>query len=298
MTSPYNAGNTGHGILLEQGSSYNVVGTPTSGNVIGWNKISGIALTGEETINNNIQGNLIGSTNPEWFTSGNLHEAPNSYYGISLSQGTNNNWIGSQDGPNKILTSQGAGILINSSNDNQVTANLIGTDGGTNHWGNADGGIAIMNGSGNRIAYNEVAYNRGDWGGIFIYGTSATGNSLTSNSIHHNSGSGVFLSGGANQAISPPELTISSSTLSGTTCPNCSVDIYTDSQDEGRYFEYHLVADAAGMFSWDGKYTEPFITAITTDLSNNSSAFSAPVAAPNKSGILFFLPAILSASQQ
>jgi hypothetical protein len=53
--------------------------------------------------------------------------------------------------------------------------------------------------------------------------------------------------------------------VSGTACPGCTVDIYSDSADEGKVCEGSTTADASGRFTFDKKPAGPFVTATATE---------------------------------
>ena len=63
----------------------------------------------------------------------------------------------------------------------------------------------------------------------------------------------------------------------GTACPNCTVDVYSDDEDEGRVYEGSTTADDAGDWTFDGSPEGPNVTATATDAAGNTSEFSAPV---------------------
>jgi hypothetical protein len=73
-----------------------------------------------------------------------------------------------------------------------------------------------------------------------------------------------------------------SSSITGTACAGCTVEIFSDAEDEGRIFEGTAVADASGNFTFTraGLLTGPNITATATDHKGNTSEFSAPKRIP------------------
>jgi parallel beta-helix repeat protein len=86
----FDYGNSRHGVMVENGASDNHIGglNPGEGNWIGWNKGSGIYLTGSATTGNLVEGNVIGApVNWGW-------EASNGEHGIGIYDGANGNWIG------------------------------------------------------------------------------------------------------------------------------------------------------------------------------------------------------------
>ncbi|MCK4470967.1 MAG: right-handed parallel beta-helix repeat-containing protein, partial [Anaerolineae bacterium] len=180
------AGNEGHGILIANGSTDNFIGGTGSGegNWIGWNHQDGIRLSGSNTQDNYILGNVIGAPfNWAW-------EAPNHHHGIGVYDGAHDNWIGdgTPPGGNTVLASRWSGVAIVNSNTNWVVYNRIGTNGAGINWGNAFYGVHVVGGANNAIVLNEIAYNGTHAGeaGVRIDGTGATGNAITQNSIHDN----------------------------------------------------------------------------------------------------------------
>ena len=271
------AGNEGHGILIANGSTDNFIGGTGSGegNWIGWNHQDGIRLSGSNTQDNYILGNVIGAPfNWAW-------EAPNHHHGIGIYDGAHDNWIGdgTPPGGNTVLASGWSGVAIVNSNTNWVVYNRIGTDGAGINWGNAFYGVNVVGGANNAIVLNEIAYNGTHAGeaGVRIDGAGATGNAITQNSIHDNDGAGIELVNNGN--INLPAPTISQADcqgpVAGTACVNCIIEIFSDNADEGRVYE-DFTTGPTGAFSWNGTLNGPNVTATARDSNNNTSPFSAP----------------------
>lgn len=283
-------GNLQCGILLDDGASDNIIGgnNQLDANWIANNHQDGIRLTGGSTTNNSVKNNTLGAPN------GILGPMANKLNGISLVFGAHDNTIGGPGVGNTILASGSNGIYIGfSSDNNSVRENMIGTD-GTRNWGNTNNGISLWDVSGTLISKNEIAFNNGtsstNYGGILIQTVGSISNTISENSIHDNGGPGIILLSGANGAIAPPLLSRYGNTVRGTTCSGCTVEIFSDAQDEGRYFEGSVVADTAGDFSWSGNFQEDFITATATDPALNTSMFSTAIPAPFPWSM--FMPAI------
>jgi hypothetical protein len=68
--------------------------------------------------------------------------------------------------------------------------------------------------------------------------------------------------------------------ISGTACPNCIVEIFSDPDDQGLVYEGSIQADADGNFSFQGTVQGPMVTATGTDLLGNTSQFSEAVSVP------------------
>jgi hypothetical protein len=65
--------------------------------------------------------------------------------------------------------------------------------------------------------------------------------------------------------------------VEGTTVPNGTVEIFSDSTNQGRLYEGSTVADGTGRFTWTGIPTGPFVTVTVTDPSGSTSEFSNPL---------------------
>ena len=169
-------------------------------------------------------------------------------------------------------------------NGNTVKGNYIGT--------NAAGTAAIPNNTGVVIAGgaqnntiggtaagegNLIAFNTGD--GVHVDDSGTTGNTIRGNSIHSNGGKGIENVDGGNIELAPPVITGFGSVM-GTACPNCTIDVYSDDEDEGRVYEGSTTADNAGDWTFDGSPEGPNVTATATDAAGNTSEFSAPVERP------------------
>lgn len=163
-----------------------------------------------------------------------------------------------------------------------ITGNYIGTDiSGQGPLGNAGDGIWMDGGVGNVIGPNNIiAYN--GTSGITIRNPETIKNTITQNSIHDNGVDGVtgiFLSIGGNTDLLPPvilDFDLEQGTARGITCPNCIVELFSDETRQGRIFEGQVTASDTGIFvlDVDHSFSGPHLTAITTDLEGNSSAFS------------------------
>jgi len=81
-----------------------------------------------------------------------------------------------------------------------------------------------------------------------------------------------------------------SASVSGTTCPECIVEVFSDAEDEGRVYEGYAIADGNGNWTWTGSPSGPYVTATATDEAGNTSPFSAPLMVWRK---WIYLPVIL-----
>jgi CSLREA domain-containing protein len=170
-------------------SSNNIIGgtTPGARNLISGNNEAGISIREAGTTGNNVQGNLIGT---DW--TGTI-ALGNSWAGVHIDEGSNNNTIGG-DTPEErnIISGNLFGVTIEGSNTtgNQVSGNFIGLDvSGTVAIGSGieGDGVEINNAPGNFIGGtvadegNIISGNGGS--GIWIHGNDATGNIIRGNII-------------------------------------------------------------------------------------------------------------------
>jgi len=275
-------GNQGFGILVENGSTDNVIGGNGSGegNLIAYNHKTGIQLQGSGTQNNLIAGNVLG-TPIHW-----AWEAGNGWHGIGIYDGANNNRVGTIDpgAGNTVLASGWSGVVVVNSSDNAIVANRIGTDGADVQWGNAYYGVHVAgSGLGNAITFNEIAYNGthngqdGAEAGIEI--DTSWSNTISQNSVHDNDGPGIALVNSGNTDLPAPTITQAScqGPVSGTAGgPLWHIEIFSDGSDEGRVYEGSAQVEPSGNWSWNGKPSGPHLTATARAQSNDTSPFSAP----------------------
>jgi hypothetical protein len=158
--------------------------------------------------------------------------------------------------------------------------NLIGGDvpgAGNLISGFIHDGISIS-GAGNRVAHNEIYGNAEH--GVQVTGATALTNTLSQNSIYANSGLGIDLVDGGNSELSAPVVLTydtTAGTAGGIACPGCTVELFSDEGDEGRWFEGAVTADASGDWSFDkgSAFVGLHVHATTTDGAGNTSEFSA-----------------------
>ena len=267
------------GIWIAPNATDNLIGGsgPRERNVISGNELYGLSISGAGATGNVVKGNLIGVD-----ASG--EKALQNRYGLVLSVGAQGNTIGgtSPGDANVISGNQSSGMLIRGpdTSNNLIVGNYIGTDAsgqepldnGTGIWlldgavSNTIGGLEA--GEGNVIAHSGID-------GLLVEGTGTRDNTIRGNSIYSNSREGIFLEEEGNANLPAPTL-IGASPVSGTACPNCIVDIYSDSAGEGRIHEGWTTADVDGHFSFERSPGGPFITATATDSQGNTSPFSVP----------------------
>ncbi|MCJ7695037.1 MAG: right-handed parallel beta-helix repeat-containing protein, partial [Anaerolineaceae bacterium] len=276
----FDYGNEEFGILIEDGSSNNVIGgIGGNRNLIAFNGKTGIQIEGATTMNNQVIGNVLGAP-IHW-----AWAAGNGWHGIGIYDGAHDNQIGTNDfgNGNIVLASGWSGIVIVNSSNNSVVGNRIGTDGDSIQWGNNFYGVGVVgNGIANIISNNEIAFNGSvdrldeEEAGIKI--DYSWGNTISQNSIHDNDGPGIQLVSGGNTDLPAPTITQASCTggVSGTAGgPAWIIEIFSDGSDEGRIYEATVISGGSGWV-WKGKPSGPNLIATARAQSNDTSQFSVP----------------------
>jgi titin len=273
-------GTQGTGIQIAGGAHDNTIGgtAPEERNVVSGNDLNGVEISAAH--DNLVIGNYIGTDASGMVAIGNGRS------GVLINLGAQGNIIGGKaSGEGNVISGNGSrGVYIYASGtvSNTVSGNYIGTDAtGTAALGNQRDGIYIGEPTGgaqsNTIGPgNIIAYNGGN--GIRVDGPDTIGNKITQNSIMDNANLGIDNYYGGNDELTPP--TIISATddfVSGTACPNCTVEIFSDPEGEGKTYEGTTTADGDGNFSWTGSVAGPYVTATATDASGNTSEFSCMV---------------------
>lgn len=281
----------GTGIVVTQGT-WSIGGTAAgTGNLVSGNAGSGLTLTNCASCT--VQGNLIGTN-----VAG-TGKIPNGSHGIRVDINATIGGLSPEAG-NLISGNTEDGILIAGHNlqwaeSVLVYGNRIGLSSTNGPLGNGSHGIELGNafsnddparsvfigapglaGSANVIAHNKLS-------GITVGNNSKwieiRGNSMFSNGDSGNLG--LFVFPAANDEIDPP--TISGlGPLHGTACASCTVDIYSDSADEGKVYHGAVTADASGNWTFGGAVTGPNVTATATNASHSTSMFSPPLTLPGQ----------------
>jgi len=278
------------GIRIRGGARDNTIGgsTTSARNVIAGNGHSGVLIHDPGTDGNIVSGNYIGTD-----ASGEV-ELGNDI-GVNIFNGPQGTLVGGLTaGERNVIADSRRGILIHTgiTQNNSVIGNYIGTDAsGENALPNLTGielseGVlnntigGVVAGEGNLIAFNVEAGVRvdGEFG-------APLGNTIRGNSVHTNGGKGIENLNGGNGELPPPVVTGFGS-VNGTACADCTVDVYSDDEDEGRIYEGTVVADTAGNWTFDGQPAGPNATATATDAAGNTSEFSIPVPEPSAGSML------------
>jgi hypothetical protein len=211
--------------------------------------------------------------------------------GIAISGDARHNVIGGDRsagtgpfGQGNLLSQNAVGIDLSTSGTtlNTITGNLVGTDAaGADTLGNSGSGVIISEGAHeNTIGPdNVIAHNGG--GGVVVQHQGSEHNTITQNSIHDNGSAGITLGAGGNADLAGPilfDFDLGAGTLVGATCSHCTVEVFSDSSDEGADYQGRTTADGTGYFAFDKgvPLTGPHLTATTTDVDGNTSGFSLP----------------------
>jgi len=275
-------GGGGVGIGSPSGGSFNRIGgtRPGERNVISGNGI-GVGVGGPGCIGNLVLGNFIGTDITGMQPLGNVAE------GVGLGVSGRTLVGGTTPAERNIISGNGReGIEVQQSYS-CVLGNYIGTDvSGKVALGNRWIGIGVGVGQcgaehnviqGNLIAHTTFSFSEQEIGGVGIWVDSYPYNTIRGNSIYGNAGKGIVTSNGGNNMLASPVIsTVTETSVSGTACPGCTVEIFSDAEDEGRVYEESAIADGNGNWTWTGSLSGPYVTATATDEAGNTSAFSAP----------------------
>jgi hypothetical protein len=240
-------------------------------NLISGNLGSGISLGDQNSL---ILGNLIGTDISGTQALGN---------GIGIGLGGQHILVGGTTALERnTIADNHVGIDVNTAGAeyNWIAGNVIGTDAtGTLPLGNREMGVRMRDyAAHNFIQGNTIAFNRGEWwkvGGVYV--ERSPYNSIRRNSIYSNIGVGIVLDQGGNQMLPAPViLAVTETNVSGTACPGCTVEIFSDIEDEGQFYEGTVIADASCnfIFNKDSPLIGLHVTATATDQEGNTSEFS------------------------
>jgi hypothetical protein len=285
--------NWNHGIDINFGAAFNVVGgtEPGQRNVVSGNDKRGIEISHNNTAQNQVIGNFVGTT-----VNGNGAAAytANRSSGIQLKDRVHNNLVAynvtANNGENGIiLDNYGTCCLVG----NRIEHNRVGIGINGQPLGNVFYGVRIwapgsMIGPGNIIAHNRV--------GIQVQGQANDGNTITQNSIFGNTGLGIDIEplgqvnqndaedgdSGANQQLNFPEIESATATsVAGRACANCTVEVFiadgaADAYGQGKTLIGTGVAAGDGAFTVavSGVAEGDSVTATATDADGNTSEFA------------------------
>lgn len=172
---------------------------------------------------------------------------------------------------NTISNNRTNGITVKAASGTQIIENVVEAN-------LADGISLSADANNSLVEQNSVKLNG-------IYGIEVAGslgtlrNRLTRNGVTDNGSDGISVRDGANAGIQRPSIQfdIPSLTLTGTGAqPNATIEVFSDSANEGAFYETTLSADGSGTFSYtfSAPPTGSFITVTQTDGDGNTSAFA------------------------
>jgi hypothetical protein len=176
------------------------------------------------------------------------------------------------------ITTDGNFSLDVRSPDNVIAGNFMGLAAdGITPLATAGFQVASMR-DGNIIQGNRMANSTS----ASIWADGAQANTIRRNSIWANPFKGIFLENGANNNLIAPVLSLSAAGGSGTTCPGCTVELFLDEGNQGRFYLNSVAANIAGAFSFPAycPLSATYLTATVTDLQGNTSEFSEYQAIP------------------
>jgi len=274
------------GVALHSGAQNNTIGGDQhigtvplgQGNLVSGNKGQGIIIS-DGASHNTIVGNYVGTDVSGTAAWGNI-------IGIEMNVASYNQVIG-----NLVSSNTGGGIQLwgtSTTHDNTISGNRIGTDAsGGNALGIQSIGVGIHDGASHNIIGpdNLIAYNRN--GGILVTDPSSLYNTVTRNSIHDNDGGGIGLLDGGNMDLQAPyflEFDLGAGAVTGWAGANRTVEIFSESRDEGKIYEGQTTADGLGDFAFhkSASFAGPRLTATATDADGNTSEFSNPISGIRK----------------
>lgn len=279
-TRAITSGTEGTGI--SSGGAYNRVGgtTPAERNVISGKEI-GIDVSAAGSVGMLVIGNLIGTNITGTGSIG------NAWTGVQLAYGSRAVVGGATPAERNVISGSGRQGIEVASEYNFVLGNYIGTDvSGSAALGNQGTGIRVVTWlggaehniiQGNRIAHTGFSFSGQEHDGVGVLIDSYPHNTLRRNAIYGNAGKGIETVNGGNDMLAAPVITAAAETgVSGTACRGCTVEIFSDQEDEGQVYEGTAISDGNGNWSWTESLNGPYVTATATDKAGNTSAFSAP----------------------
>jgi parallel beta-helix repeat protein len=258
------------------GASFNRIGgtNPGEGNLVSGND-AGVSVEGAGTAGNLVLGNWIGTD-----VSG-AKSLPNYWGGLHLGVGGRVLAGGADAAGRNVVSGNsrsanwGWGVRVEGAH-HYLAGNYVGIDAtGSGALANGGAGVWLRFSENSFIQGNVIAHNTE--GGVVV--ESYASNTLRRNSIYGHSVGGIRLLGG-NESLAAPVITaVNPTSVSGIACPGCTVEFFSDAEDEGRFYEGATVADDSGRFELrkPSRLTGPYITATATDREGNTSEFSQPV---------------------
>lgn len=283
------------GIDLQWWTSENVIGGtgPNERNVFSGNRYVGVDLS-HSIFDNTVIGNYFGT---EVDGTGSFGTAQD---GLMIKDNPNNNEIA-----HNVFAGNGRYGIWNKHNytdANWIHHNLIGVSADGSANGNAYEGI-YLTGESDTIEHNVIAHNGGP--GIYVNDFRGDANNypdeltrenrISKNSFYDNDGLAIDIepygvnnndpgdndSGVHNLLNFPDDLVVTGTTVTGTACAGCEVELYVadpgpDSHGEGRQYVATAIADGSGDFALTNAVldSEAVFTMLAIDPADNTSEFS------------------------
>jgi parallel beta-helix repeat protein len=253
----------GGGIGNSNGAAYNRIGgtRPEDRNIIAL----GMTIGFLRTPNTLVLGNYIGTD-----ASGE-HGLNGDSPGLMVRNGAGRQFIGGATrAEGNLISGNRDGVVLQPGADRVfIGANVIRGNGQMAvHIGHAEKSMLQAN----RVTGNLQA-------GIVV--ADSLHNTLRRNRISGHTGpAGIrLLSGGNGELRAPVIASATGNTVSGTACAGCTVEIFSDADDEGGSFQGSVVAAQNGSFLFTASLPirGPNVTATATDTDGSTSGFSAPV---------------------
>jgi hypothetical protein len=264
------------GIYFNENATNNTIGgenaTPGGGcsgdcNLISGNGENGISISRDNAAFNTISGNYIGTNQAG------TAALPNNDGGVLVCCGAGgNNIIGGDtiSEANLISGNNGFGVSLELSENNSVQGNIIGLSSSGGDLGNNGIGVRLrFSADNNEVKENTIAYTRyvdDDGLGCGIYAPSIGQSSYSRNSIYSNDDKGICAGSRPNR---PVIITATTTAVTGTTLSEGRVEIYSDDEDEGRYYHGTVTATVGGVFTYS--QAQPFTGANVTVLVINAN---------------------------
>ena len=278
-------------------------------NLVSGNDDSGVRIEGEGTMSNTVSGNYIGTN-----VTGTVCIYNNQNEAVRLRDGASYSLIGGDTPAERnLLGCEGLTIghpWSSGSVHNRIINNYLGVDPtdsyqlvgavwqGILFWedrshskiisntvrGFIGQGIGLKGVEWILIRGNTISNNGSDsWSpdGIVVgmYGDPASEVTISRNSIYSNTEKGIRLKDGANGGIQPPGVVYTNAVTgvaSGAACTGCRVEVFSDNEDEGRWYEGVVTATITGTWSFSkgSSFVGPHIHATETDAMGNTSELS------------------------